>query len=417
MAFESMRHDAALISIEALDEEIVTLSARMTAREYELLVLIRTFDERGGWLKWGSTNCAEWLHWRCDLSLSAAREKVRVAHALKALPEISRAFASGRLSYSKVRALTRVSNRSNERDLLDFAMGVSAAIVEQRCQQLRNVEPSALDVSRRAYERRSLSAFRNRATATMTLTVEIPVEDGELVLNALDKVLAETDQAADTSNSYRARQADALIELCKAALAGESPRGSGAASSADQYQVALHVDRSALTDDPDPDARSDLPVETVRRLTCDGSVVAITSNNGMPVDIGRKRRTVPTALKRALWARDQHCRFPGCTHTRFVDAHHVQHWAQGGETALDNLMLLCSHHHRLVHEGGFQIFVDNDGRQSFRRPDGRAVPASGYRAEDQIDDCIGEHVSTVEDTSAEGSAPPPAHHTSAEGSS
>ena len=108
------------------------------------------------------------------------------------------------------------------------------------------------------------------------------------------------------------------------------------------------------------------------------------------MNIGRKRRTIPTALRRALSARDQHCRFPGCSHTRFVDAHHIQHWAQGGQTSLDNLMLLCGHHHRLIHEGGFQIFTDRDGQRKFRRPDGRAVPACGYQPEDQEDEVVTE---------------------------
>jgi len=98
-----------LPSIDDLDQAIVNLAARINAETYELLVLVRQFDERAGWLKWGLGNCAEWLHWRCDLSMNAAREKVRVAHALKTLPNIAAAFATGELSYSKVRAMTRVA--------------------------------------------------------------------------------------------------------------------------------------------------------------------------------------------------------------------------------------------------------------------------------------------------------------------
>src|SRR3989337_2861849 len=94
-------------SIDDLDRAIVNLAARITAASHDLLILIRRLDERAGWLKWGFQNCAEWLHWRCDLSLSACREKVRVAHALKTLPAIAMAFAQGDLSYSKARALTR----------------------------------------------------------------------------------------------------------------------------------------------------------------------------------------------------------------------------------------------------------------------------------------------------------------------
>ncbi len=132
------------LAIDALDKSIVNLSARINASTYELLVLIREFDERAGWLKWGLENCTQWLHWRCDLSRSAAREKVRVAHALKALPEISVAFSKGTLSYSKVRALTRAATAMNEASLLNFALSTTAARVEERCQQLRNALPGAV---------------------------------------------------------------------------------------------------------------------------------------------------------------------------------------------------------------------------------------------------------------------------------
>ena len=106
------------------------------------------------------------------------------------------------------------------------------------------------------------------------------------------------------------------------------------------------------------------------------------------MSVGRKCRTVPTGIKKALWARDKGCAFPGCSHKRFVDAHHVKHWSVGGETSLENLMLLCSSHHRLVHEGGYTIRKDHRGQWYFKRPDGRAVPATGYHPHDMIDDDI-----------------------------
>ena len=110
---------------------------------------------------------------------------------------------------------------------------------------------------------------------------------------------------------------------------------------------------------------------------------------GEPLNIGRKTRTVPQAIKRALSARDKGCRFPGCQHTRFVDAHHIEHWSNGGETSLDNLMLLCSQHHKLIHEGGFSIERDYQNQWFFKRPDGKAVPNCGYSAKDMLDDDIG----------------------------
>ncbi|HWM27992.1 MAG TPA: HNH endonuclease signature motif containing protein, partial [Woeseiaceae bacterium] len=113
--------------------------------------------------------------------------------------------------------------------------------------------------------------------------------------------------------------------------------------------------------------------------------------------------------KRALWARDKGCRFPGCHHKRFVDAHHIEHWSAGGETSLPNLMLICTQHHLLLHEGGFRIEKDYRDRWFFKRPDGRAVPACGYRAVDMTDDDVdvaGEYFHTH--TSGEGCGNPSA---------
>ena len=115
--------------------------------------------------------------------------------------------------------------------------------------------------------------------------------------------------------------------------------------------------------------------ESARRIACDASLVAIQHGREGVLDVGRKTRAVPAALRRALDLRDEgRCRFPGCENRRWVDAHHIVHWARGGETKLDNLVLLCGSHHRLVHEGGFSIARKPDGSLLFRRPDGRLVP-------------------------------------------
>jgi hypothetical protein len=133
--------------------------------------------------------------------------------------------------------------------------------------------------------------------------------------------------------------------------------------------------------------RADAPIETVKRLACDASLVVVTDDErGAPASVSRKQRTVSTALRRALWSRDRGCTFPGCQRTRFVDAHHVHHWAEGGKTSIDNLVLLCSQHHRLLHEGGYRIRRDYQSEWYFVRPDGRAIPRCGYQAEDCLDE-------------------------------
>ena len=113
---------ADLTPIEELDRNILNLCTRINAATYELLLMIREFDERAGCHQWGLQTCAEWLAWRCDLSMTTAREKVRVGHALKCLPLISAAFSTGELSYSKVKELTRVATRDNLQGLLAFAL-------------------------------------------------------------------------------------------------------------------------------------------------------------------------------------------------------------------------------------------------------------------------------------------------------
>lgn len=331
------------VAIDELDQAIVNLTARINAASYELLMLIRQFDERAGWLRWGFSNCTEWLHWRCDLSPSAAREKVRVAHALKDLPEISTTFAQGVLSYSKVRALTRVATPHNESSLVSFALTTTAARVEERCRQLRNVQPRSGNEANRVRQQRALRVWRNAERGMMTLTVELPIEQGELIEQALTKAMekAPANGSEFEAESFAARQADGLVDIASEYLSGSA---SSRASTAEHYQVVVHVDESALTEG---EGRSDLPLESVKRLSCDGSIVGIVDGaGGEPLSVGRKQRSVPTAIKRALWARDRSCRFPGCGNTRFADAHHIRHWADGGETSLDNLMLLCSRHHQ-----------------------------------------------------------------------
>ncbi len=391
-------------SIDELDRAIVTLSARINAASYELLVLIRRFDERAGWLQWGFANCAEWLHWRCDLGLSAAREKVRVAHALKTLPAICLSFSRGELSYSKVRALTRVARCDNEDSLMAFALKTTAARVEERCRELRCGTADSVAEANRSHANRSLRMHRDPLRGTMTITVELPLEAGELIDKALDKAreasISQGPEFAD--ESWAAQQADALVTMAKNYLTGQCEASSASSENyRSPYGVTVHVDRSALADGR---GRSGLPIESVRRLCCDGdTVVIVEDENGEPLNVGRKTRTVPTAIKRALWSRDRGCVFPGCSHSRFVDAHHIQHWSAGGETSLANLLLLCTRHHRLVHEGGFSIAKDYLDRWYFRRPDGIAVPHCGYRLEDILDDDVNVNdASLIEYPSAEG---------------
>src|SRR5262249_27720208 len=139
-------------------------------------------------------------------------------------------------------------------------------------------------------------------------------------------------------------------------------------------EVLVHVDATTLTGRGE---RAGISAETARRLLCDAGIVPILEDaHATPLDVGRKTRSIPTALRRALRTRDVGCRFPGCTHTRYVDAHHLPHWVDGGATSLANTALLCTRHHTLVHEGGFRVTADGEGLRFFD-PRGAELPSAG----------------------------------------
>jgi hypothetical protein len=381
-------------SVDELDAAICRLARQMNIDCYRMLVLVREFDDRCGWQKWSFKSCAEWLAWRCSITPSTAREKVRTAHALRKLPAIAAAFADGGLSYSKVRALTRVAHGHDEDLLLAYALDATVPDVEERCRQIRNVMPESIQHARRAWASRSLTMWRDDGRGVLRLRVEVPIEDGELIARALDCAVAAgevtTSVGPETAHeseraSWCAQQADALVAVAKSYLDGGHGHEGGA--TADHYQVVLHADATAVAGNA---GRADSPIETVRRLLCDCSVVTVGEDDkGNPLDVGRKQRTVSTPLRRALYARDRCCTFPGCHRKRYLDGHHLTHWIDGGATSAANMTLLCTHHHRLLHEGGFRIEREQDDTLRFVTADGRTIPRNGYRRADFIYDDVG----------------------------
>jgi hypothetical protein len=170
------------------------------------------------------------------------------------------------------------------------------------------------------------------------------------------------------------RRADALALLAESFLAS----GAVAQSGGDRQQIVVHVDAETLRNSEpgrcEIEHGPSVAAETARRLACESSVVTLLEDAaGEPLNVGRRTRSIPPAMRRALQARDRGCRFPGCTHQRYVDGHHVRHWAAGGETKLSNLVLLCRTHHRAVHEGGVRIEARDDGALGFIVPGGRTV--------------------------------------------
>ena len=358
-------------SIDQLEDAIIDHSKRLNATEYEFLELVREFDIRQGWKAYHFNSCAEWLNLKCGIVVGTAREKVRVAMALFELPGISKSFASGDLSYSKVRSLSRIATPHNEARLLDYALDATAEQVQTHCQRLRNADrrastTDANQIHRERYLSRSLDG-----SGRMTISVELTQEAGELVMAALERAMSDASRDGSDEESVQVRQADALVDMARSYLAGGTEKST---SSAEHYQVVVHVDEATLRETTHEEAKSDLPLESVRRLCCDASVVTVTQDaKGNPLDVGRKHRVVQPALRRALLARDRCCRYPGCTHRKWLDAHHVMHWVDGGKTSLENTLLLCDRHHRLLHEGGYRIRTDHRGELFFQTARGKVV--------------------------------------------
>ena len=214
---------------------------------------------------------------------------------------------------------------------------------------------------------------------TMTISMQLTQEAGELVMQAIAAALAtlapatkgETTTAACARDEFFKRQADALVDVARGFLAGGSEASS---SSADHYQVMVHVDEAALKEQVSPCGCSDYPIKSVRRLLCDSSMIPVVEDHqGIPLNVGRKQRVVSPPMKRALRGRDKCCRFPGCDHHQWLDAHHVKHWIDGGETSMANTLLLCGRHHRLLHEGGFSIHANHNHEWYFRNAAGKIL--------------------------------------------
>jgi Domain of unknown function (DUF222)/HNH endonuclease len=381
---------------EALADEIAALAAGLAASLGRWLELVGRFDVSGGWSDAGARSCAEWLAWRCSLSSGTAREHVRVARRLRTLPLVAEAFRRGELSFSKVRALTRLEHISDEPRVLELARQTTASQLERFVRLARRVtREEAIE----AVEGRELYVvFEDDGSAL--IRGRVPAEDAALLLRALDhadSLLTPPPSAAAAGDESRpappatpARRADALAWIADRAL-GETAENVDRAgrTAGDRCEVLLQVDAallSARTDEDETAVRAARPVddpasshlngsasvaaETARRLCCDAGIVPVVRDGDRTLAVGRRTRSIPPAIRRALRLRRPTCAFPGCVRTRWLDAHHVVHWAHGGRTDLDNLVQLCRHHHRLVHEGGWSVRPDRGGGFEVRRPDG-----------------------------------------------
>jgi len=415
--------------LRELEDRILEISAHVELAGHQQLQLLAEFDARRGWELGGHASCAQWLAARAKLDLGTARERVRVARALEGLPQTSAWLALGRISFCQARALTRVATPDDESDLLEAAEGMTTAQVERMVRGWRM--KSAADAVARDQERQRSRTFSVVPDLDGMYLVRgrLTPEQGALLMRAIEAagdvlfreethgqayeprvVVAEgavpdPRPRKDTQAAAARRRADAVALLAECALGAgfgarrmedaevEAASGSevstGASpvdatpfplsgSRAGRYQVMLHVELDALRED-DPtcgagcshlDHEVRVSHETSRRISCDAAVVPLFLDaEGRVADSAHARRVVSPGLRRALEARDRGCRFPGCG-LRYTEAHHIRHWADGGETSLENCVLLCRHHHGLLHEGGWKMDALPGGRLVFRDPHG-----------------------------------------------
>src|SRR5438477_8088359 len=375
-----------IVELDRIGDEIAEMSAHLDAATARLLDLIREFDDRGGWGN-GFRSCAAWLTWRVGLDPGAARERVRVARALGTLPRLAQALARGELSYSKVRALTRVATPETEERLLKVGRAGTAEHVERIVRAWRRVDRiGEAEQSRQRHRRRGLHVYQDE-DGMVVIHGRLEPETGAVLMKALEAgrdVLSQPetfqDPAADPP-AFSQQQADALALLAETAL----HHGIAPGTPGERYQVVVHIDAPVLAESDAPAAPSapgqsaledgaHVSAETSRRLACDATRVVMRHDaDGHVTEVGARTRTIPPALRRVLQHRDRGCCFPGCARA-FGQGHHIRHWAHGGPTTLSNLALLCCRHHRAVHEERYQIERQPDGVLRFRRPDGRVLP-------------------------------------------
>jgi hypothetical protein len=375
--------------LDLLAEHISDLSLRIDVAKHSLFTHLRTFDAHDGWGGMGFISTAAWLGWRIGIGPAAAREHVRVARALGELRLVDAAFAAGKLSYAKVRAITRVATPTTEQDFLDIAMHATASQIEKLTSAYRRtrVDPSEPPANLRRFARRF-----DAASGMVRIEIQLPPEQANVVWEAMSAALdsgrrEDKDVSAETSHhrtdpvALQSERADAMVSVAQAYLQHQ-PRTLGSG-----YELVIMTTKEQLEQGPAGVGGflrdgTPVPLHMARMLACDCTRVDVDmSDNGEILDVGRARRTIPSAIGRALWLRDGGCRAPGCGRKHHLHAHHIEAWADGGETSKSNLVLLCPSHHTLVHEG--QLFVAVcDGRIEFRNARGLRLPPTPERGGD-----------------------------------
>jgi hypothetical protein len=354
---------------EVLTEALDQATALMSAASAEALRRVAEYDRRKLWRRDGATSMTSWLAGRYSLAWGTAREWVRVAHALQGLPRIAEAYTSARLSWDQLRPLTRFATPETDEQWARKGPELRPADLwreARRHERLRARE--AQQIHRERYLWLSWDHHR----PVLWLEGMLPAEEGAAVEAALGRRAEDVRTDPEAADPAGARLADALVETVTGDDPVRAPAPTVVVHAGAEVLVREETDRGPWLAETEGGHR--LASESVRRLACDSRIEWVLEQGGRPVGIGRRGRQVPEAIHRILRHRDGGaCRFPGCERKRWLHAHHLVHWADGGATNLDNLVLLCHAHHRLIHEGGWRTSGHPAHDLRFHDPGGRAV--------------------------------------------
>jgi hypothetical protein len=354
--------------IEAVDDA----HRRICEAQRELFQLIAEVERRELWRGSGARDLVHWLSIRQGVSQWKARRWIAAAQALETLPDLERAFSTGDLGVDKVVELSRFATYESEAGLITWARFVSTAAVRRKA----DLATRSLEEVQQAERGRVLSWWYTDDGARFGLEAQLPGAHGPLVTRALQRVADSLPVMPGEEDPVfaDARRADALVALCSNRLAEDAD--------ADRATVVVHARLEDLVSEDggaEIEGGAAIHAETARRLLCDARIqIVIEDEEGEPMRLGRRTREPSAAMMRQLRYRDGECRFPGCGTRRFTQAHHIVWWGEGGRTDLDNLVLICSFHHKLVHEHGWRIQREPGNIVAWYRPSGnryRAGPA------------------------------------------
>jgi len=354
--------DLATLSTEAIMGLAADSSARITREKARYLRYTAEIGKREGWRTEGATSLEAWMVERCGDSLASARSHAHVGEQLEDLPELAAGLASGDLTFDKVRAVVDVATPANDRELADLALECTVRQLQEVARAERGAPSSRAETD---HEARSVR-FND---GCHTVTAQLPPESYAQVKSCLETRARAL--PSDGETRWDQRLCDVYLEIFGSD--GKAPQG------ASPYVVVVHAALETLADESSELAgeleRDGLiSAETVRRLACDATVmVALDDEFGHTMYEGRARRFPTGSQRREVMRRDRHCRFPGCSNVTFTNVHHIKPWGSGGRTDLENLVLMCQHHHYRLHSSGWSMNGNANEELTLVAPTGRVM--------------------------------------------